>query len=167
MLQISGLTKRYDDDAGLRHVALDRIDLAVGEHEAVALVGTSGCGKTTLLRIISGLERATDGRLTLQGDAVTGPRRDVGVVFQEPRLMPWLTARENVRLALLDLAPAAQDAVIAALLRDVGLTDFAERFHASCPAAWRSASPSRAPLPASRQSCCSMSRSARSIASRG
>jgi len=126
MLRISGLSKRYDDDAGLQHVALDRIDLAVSEHEAVALVGTSGCGKTTLLRIVSGLEPATDGQLTLQGDAVTGPRRDVGVVFQEPRLMPWLTVRENVRLALLDLAPAAQDAVIADLLRDVGLTDFVE-----------------------------------------
>jgi sulfonate transport system ATP-binding protein len=126
MLQISGLTKRYDDDAGLRHVALDRIDLAVSEHEAVALVGTSGCGKTTLLRIVSGLERATDGQLTLRGDAVTSPRRDVGVVFQEPRLMPWLTVRENVRIALLDLAPAAQDALIADLLRDVGLADFAE-----------------------------------------
>jgi sulfonate transport system ATP-binding protein len=126
MLQISGLTKRYDDDAGLRHVVLDRIDLAVGEHDAVALVGTSGCGKTTLLRIVSGLERASDGRLTLRGDPVTGPRRDVGVVFQEPRLMPWLTVRENVRLALLDLASAAQNAAIIDLLRDVGLADFAE-----------------------------------------
>ena len=126
MLQISGLTKRYDDDAGPRHVALDRIDLAVGEHDAVALVGTSGCGKTTLLRIVSGLERASDGRLTLRGDPVTGPRRDVGVVFQEPRLMPWLTVRKNVRLALLHLPAAAQDAAIVDLLRDVGLADFAE-----------------------------------------
>jgi sulfonate transport system ATP-binding protein len=56
---------------------------------------------------------------------VTGPRRDVGVVFQEPRLMPWLTARENIRLALLDLAPSAQAAAIDDLLRDMGLTDFA------------------------------------------
>jgi sulfonate transport system ATP-binding protein len=126
MLQISGLSKRYDDGAGVRHAALDRIDLVVSEREAVALVGTSGCGKTTLLRIVSGLERATSGHLTLRGDAVSGPRRDVGVVFQEPRLMPWLTARENVRIALLDLAPAAQDALIADLLRDVGLSDFAE-----------------------------------------
>ena len=124
MLQISALTKRYDDDAGFRHVALDSINLTVDEHEAVALVGTSGCGKTTLLRIISGLERASSGRLTVWGDPLTGPRRDVGIVFQEPRLMPWLTVRENVRLALLDLAPAAQDAAIVDLLRDVGLTDF-------------------------------------------
>jgi sulfonate transport system ATP-binding protein len=125
-LQISGLTKRYDDETGRGRAALDRIDLEIHEHEAVALVGTSGCGKTTLLRIISGIEHATGGRLTLRGDAVTGPRRDVGVVFQEPRLMPWLTARENIRLALLDLAPSAQAAAIEELLRDMGLTDFAD-----------------------------------------
>jgi sulfonate transport system ATP-binding protein len=125
-LQISGLTKRYDDESGLGRAALDRIDLKVEEHEAVALVGTSGCGKTTLLRIISGIERATGGGLSLRGDAVTGPRRDVGVAFQEPRLMPWLTARKNIRLALLDLAPAAQAAAIGDLLRDLGLVDFAD-----------------------------------------
>jgi len=126
MLRISGVTKRYEDDAGVRHAALDRIDLAITEHEAVALVGTSGCGKTTLLRIVSGLECATDGQLTLGGDGVTGPRRDVGVVFQEPRLMPWLTVRENVRLALLDLPRTAQDALIGDLLQDVGLADFGD-----------------------------------------
>jgi sulfonate transport system ATP-binding protein len=125
-LQISGLTKRYDNGRRLARAALDRIDLEIHEHEAVALVGTSGCGKTTLLRIISGIERATGGGLTLRGDAVTGPRRDVGVVFQEPRLMPWLTARENIRLALLDLAPSAQAAAIGDLLRDMGLADFAD-----------------------------------------
>jgi sulfonate transport system ATP-binding protein len=125
MLQISGLTKRYDE-TGLGRAALDRIDLEIREHEAVALVGTSGCGKTTLLRIISGIERATRGALTLRGDAVTGPRRDVGVVFQEPRLMPWLTTQENIRLALLDLAASAQAAAIGDLLRDMGLTDFAD-----------------------------------------
>jgi sulfonate transport system ATP-binding protein len=125
-LQISGLTKRYDDEAGAGRAALDRIDIEVDEHEAVALVGTSGCGKTTLLRIISGLEQATSGCLTLRGDVVTRPRSDVGVVFQEPRLMPWLTARENIRLALLDVAPSPQAAAIDDLLRDMGLVDFAD-----------------------------------------
>jgi sulfonate transport system ATP-binding protein len=125
-LQISGLTKRYDDEAGTGRAALDRIDIEVDKHEAVALVGTSGCGKTTLLRIISGLEQATSGRLTLRGDVVNRPRSDVGVVFQEPRLMPWLTARENIRLALLDVTPSAQAAAIDDLLRDMGLVDFAD-----------------------------------------
>jgi sulfonate transport system ATP-binding protein len=125
-LQVVAVTKSYDDQKGRGRVALDRINLAVEEHEAVALVGTSGCGKTTLLRIISGIERVTSGGLTIRGHSVTGPRRDVGVVFQEPRLMPWLSARENIRLALLDLAPSAQDAIIADLLRNMGLVDFAD-----------------------------------------
>jgi sulfonate transport system ATP-binding protein len=125
-LHISGLTKRYDDGSRGGRAALDRLDLKVDEHEAVALVGTSGCGKTTLLRIISGLERATGGGLTFRGEAVTGPRRNIGVVFQEPRLMPWLNARENIRLALLDLTPSAQATVIDDLLRDMGLADFAD-----------------------------------------
>ena len=129
--------------------------------------GTSGCGKTTLLRIVSGLERATDGWLTLRGDPVTGPRRDVGVVFQEPRLMPWFTVRENVRLALLDLRAQAQDAIIATFCKTWDLSISPRRFLVSCPAAWRSASPSRALLRASRRSCCSTSRSAPLTASRG
>jgi sulfonate transport system ATP-binding protein len=58
--------------------------------------------------------------------SVTRPRRDVGVVFQEPRLMPWLTAQENIRLALLDLASSTQAAAIRDLLRDMGLKDFAD-----------------------------------------
>jgi sulfonate transport system ATP-binding protein len=126
MLRISRLTKRYSGEAGSGRLALDGVDLAVDEHEAVALVGTSGSGKTSLLRIICGLEQATDGSLTLAGDAVIGPRKDVGIVFQEPRLMPWLTVRENVRLALLDLERSEQDALISGLLRDVGLTEFVD-----------------------------------------
>jgi ABC-type nitrate/sulfonate/bicarbonate transport system ATPase subunit len=82
MLKVSGLTKRYSDEVGLSRPALDGVDLAVDEHEAVALVGTSGSGKTTLLRIICGLDEATVCGVTLGGDAVIGPRRDVGVVFR-------------------------------------------------------------------------------------
>jgi sulfonate transport system ATP-binding protein len=126
VLQISRVTKRFSDEAGFGRLVLDGVDLAVDEHAAVALVGTSGCGKTTLLRIICGLEQATDGRLTLGGHAVRGPRRDVGIVFQEPRLMPWFNVRENIRLALLDFPAASQEATISGLLRDVGLSDFAD-----------------------------------------
>ena len=124
-LQIAGLTKRYDGVSGLGRAVLDRIDLEVDEHEAVALVGTSGCGKTTLLRIISGIEQASAGELTLRGNAVTGPpARCRGGL---PRAAPYALAdcTENVRLALLDLAPAVQDATIGALLLDTGLSDFA------------------------------------------
>jgi predicted ABC-type transport system involved in lysophospholipase L1 biosynthesis ATPase subunit len=168
-LQISGLTKRFNDEAGLGRAALDRIDLEVDEHEAVALVGTSGCGKTTLLRIISGIERATSGRLTLRGDTVTGPRRDVGVVFQEPRLMPWLTARENIRLALLDLAPTEQAAAIGNLLRDLGLSDFADALprQLSGGMAQRVAIARALARKPQVLSCCSMNHSGPSTISRG
>ena len=166
-LQISGLTKRFNDEARLGRAALDRIDLEVDEHEAVALVGTSGCGKTTLLRIISGIERATGGRLTLRGDTVTWPRRDVGVVFQEPRLMPWLTARENIRICFSTSLPRSRQPPSATFCATWKSAISPARCLASYPAAWRSASPSLEPLLESRRSCCSMNRSAPSTISRG
>lgn len=133
MLEISDVGKVFGDpaaaaQAGLAHHALDGIDLTVGQHEIVSLVGTSGCGKSTLLRIVSGLDLPTTGRVALDGRAVTGPTPEVGMVFQEPRLMPWLTVRENVRLALLDLPKAEQDARIAEAIEDVGLTKFIDAY---------------------------------------
>ncbi len=125
MLHIAALSKRFEDTAGVRHLALDGIDLAVREHEIVALVGTSGCGKSTLLRLVSGLERPSGGAVRLQGRAVTRPTPEVGMVFQEPRLMPWLNVRENARLAVLDLPRDVQDRRIAEALEKVGLSAFA------------------------------------------
>lgn len=78
-----------------------RLQVAPGEH--LALVGASGCGKSTLLRILAGLDDQFDGRVLLHGVPQHGPSREVGVVFQEPRLFPWLTVVENV---MFDLAPA-------------------------------------------------------------
>jgi NitT/TauT family transport system ATP-binding protein len=77
-------------------VALEDLSLAVHAGEFVSLVGPSGCGKSTFIRLASGLLRPTSGRLTLGGTAVTGPRRDVGVVFQQPTLLPWKTVLDNV-----------------------------------------------------------------------
>ena len=123
MLELSGLAKRFEHGTGEARPALADINLVVGEHEFVSLVGTSGCGKSTLLRIVSGLERPSVGRVQLGQRTVDGPTSDVAMVFQEPRLMPWLTVRENVRLALLGLARAEQDARIDQALADVGLSD--------------------------------------------
>ncbi len=126
MLAISQLAKRFDDGAGLRHLALEGIDLAVGEHAIVALVGTTGCGKSTLLRIVGGLDQPSHGEVILDGRPVQGPTAAVGMVFQEPRLMPWLTVRGNIRLALLDLPRAEQDRRIDGLLDAVGLERFGD-----------------------------------------
>jgi sulfonate transport system ATP-binding protein len=122
-LEVSGLGKRFDRGAEPAHIALANIDLIVDPHECVAIVGTSGCGKSTLIRIVAGLERASSGRVRLDQREVSGPTSDVAMVFQEPRLMPWLTVRENVRLAVLKLGEKAQNATLDGALRAVGLTD--------------------------------------------
>ena len=126
MLEVAGLAKRYPAAAGGAVLqALGGVDLRVEPEEIVALLGPSGCGKSTLLRLLSGLERPSAGSVEVDGRAVTGPTPEIAMVFQEPRLMPWLGVAENVRLALLDLPRAEQDRRIAAVLERVGLAGFA------------------------------------------
>ena len=76
--------------------AADDVSLSIQEGETLGLVGESGCGKSTLLRIIAGLERNFRGTLTLDGRQVRGRHPEIGFIFQEPRLLPWLTVAENV-----------------------------------------------------------------------
>ncbi|HEY9548880.1 MAG TPA: ABC transporter ATP-binding protein [Kiloniellaceae bacterium] len=133
MLEITDVGKVFGEagsiaGASLSHRALAGVTLSVGQHEIVSLVGTSGCGKSTLLRIVSGLDLPSSGRVALHGREVSGPTPEVGMVFQEPRLMPWLTVRENVRLALLDLPKAEQDARIGQAIEEVDLTKFIDAF---------------------------------------
>jgi NitT/TauT family transport system ATP-binding protein len=77
-------------------VAIEEFSVSVGSGEFVSLVGPSGCGKSTFVRLASGLLQPSQGRITLAGSAVTGPRRDVGVVFQSPTLLPWKSVLDNV-----------------------------------------------------------------------
>ncbi|QPV62376.1 ABC transporter ATP-binding protein [Halosimplex litoreum] len=97
---VDGVTKVFgtEDDDPVR--ALDGVSFSVEEGEFVCLVGPSGCGKTTLFRIIAGLEGATDGEVRLDGEPVTGPAMDRGMVFQEYGLFPWRTVLENVAFGL-------------------------------------------------------------------
>jgi len=98
MLELQNLSKTYPN--GVR--ALDGISLSVGAGEIVAIVGSSGCGKSTLLRAISGLDRPSRGRVLLDGESVTSPHEKIGIVFQEPRLLPWLSVAGNVGFGLED-----------------------------------------------------------------
>ena len=109
-------------------VALDELDLCVGEHEFVSLLGPSGCGKSTALRLIAGLSEASAGRLVWAdtGGPLRRPRRDIGFVFQEPTLMPWATAWGNVYLPLRLEGASRRGAAprVDAALAMVGLSGF-------------------------------------------
>lgn len=76
--------------------ALDKLSLSVGDGEFVAVLGPSGCGKSTLLSIAAGLLPPSSGEVEIAGQRVTGPTADVGIIFQQPTLLPWKTVLENV-----------------------------------------------------------------------
>ena len=108
---------------------IDRVSFEVEAGDFVCLLGPNGCGKTTLLRIIGGIEPATRGTVWLDGEAVIADRRHdrrVGVVFQEDRLLPWLTLEDNVALVLkpLGLAAAERRAAARRYLATAGLSGF-------------------------------------------
>ena len=124
MLELAHLSKTYADGTQ----ALAGVSLAVREAEIVALVGGSGCGKTTLLRLIAGLDRASAGAIRLDGERLTEPHPAVGIVFQEPRLLPWLSVAENVGFGLGDLEPAERRVRVERALAKVGLSDHARRW---------------------------------------
>jgi len=106
---------------------LDGIDLDIRPREVVALIGPNGCGKSTLLRVLGGLIPADQGQVSLDGDVVTGPDPRVGLVFQEPRLLPWRTTEANVRfpMDLVGWPRERQEARASDLLGLVGLREFA------------------------------------------
>jgi NitT/TauT family transport system ATP-binding protein len=110
--------------------ALQDLSLQIAAGEFVALLGPSGCGKSTLLKIAGGLIAATGGSVSINGAPVTGPRRDVGIAFQKPTLMPWKTVLANVLLPAqtlkLDPGPARERAL--GLLALVGLEGFESNY---------------------------------------
>jgi NitT/TauT family transport system ATP-binding protein len=103
LFAVSRLEKTYLTRAGSRIRALAEVTLDVADGEFVTIVGPSGCGKTTLLRILGGLLSGSSGSVELLGRRVTGPSRNVGMVFQDPVLLPWRTVLENVMLPVVVL----------------------------------------------------------------
>lgn len=108
--------------------ALDNIDLSLTEGSFSAIIGPSGCGKSTLLKIMTGLLSPSEGSVMISGEPVTGPRRDIGMMFQEATLFPWRTTIENVVLPIEIRegrnAALAQYSKAKTLLELVGLQDF-------------------------------------------
>jgi sulfonate transport system ATP-binding protein len=121
LLDLAVLAKTFGTQRVIDHVAFQ-----VKAGEVVSLVGPSGCGKSTLLRIIAGLDTQYAGQVRIHGEAPQLHSRHVGFVFQEPRLLPWLTVAENVGF---DLGRAgAKHPRVQELLAEVGLADFAHAY---------------------------------------
>jgi NitT/TauT family transport system ATP-binding protein len=99
LVRVEGLRHIYDSGASNRLV-LDEVSLVLNDNEIVSLLGRSGCGKSTLLRVIAGLIQPTAGTVLIDGEPVTGPARQVAMVFQSFALFPWLTVLENVEIGL-------------------------------------------------------------------
>lgn len=99
-LEIENIVKSYPTPNGSEFVVLDGIDLNVGEDEFIAVIGHSGCGKSTLLKMVAGLEKPTAGSVRLEGKQIRKPGAERMMVFQQYSLLPWLTVRENIRLAV-------------------------------------------------------------------
>ncbi|MGE3996832.1 MAG: ABC transporter ATP-binding protein, partial [Variibacter sp.] len=122
MLALDHISKTYPNGVH----ALEGVSLDVAPGEIVAVVGGSGCGKSTMLRVVSGLDGPSVGNVTLDGVRITAPHEKIGIVFQEPRLLPWLTVADNVAFGVADLPRAEREARVARVLERVGLSDKAK-----------------------------------------
>ncbi|UFZ05103.1 ABC transporter ATP-binding protein [Bradyrhizobium ontarionense] len=128
-LEVRGVSKTFIVNSA-PIAALNDVSLSVAPGEFVALLGPSGCGKSTLLRLIAGLDRDHKGSIVQDGEAVTGTSLARGIVFQEPRLFPWATVRQNIALGLKNapISEAAKREAVAAHITLIGLDGFAEAY---------------------------------------
>jgi NitT/TauT family transport system ATP-binding protein len=128
MITIEAVSQTFKGRSGPVEAIRD-IDLSIAEGEFLTVIGRSGCGKSTLLRMIAGLLKPTKGEVKVAGELVTGPRRDVAMVFQKPALLPWRSVEDNLMLPVeifgwrkADYRPTAER-----LLEMTGLTGFRKR----------------------------------------
>ncbi|MEO6281394.1 ABC transporter ATP-binding protein [Roseateles sp.] len=121
LVQVQGLAKRYGDAT-----VFDNVNFTLTEGEFVCIIGHSGCGKTTILNVLAGLEQASEGHVFMAQREVIGPGLERGVVFQGHALMPWLTVRQNIAFAVRSKWPnwsrAEVDAQVQKYVALVGLT---------------------------------------------
>jgi sulfonate transport system ATP-binding protein len=122
MLALDRVGKTYPNGVH----ALERFSAEINLGEILAIIGGSGCGKSTLLRAIAGLDIATTGSITLDHVRISAPHEKIGIIFQEPRLLPWLTVADNIGFGLSHLPVAIRREKVAAALARVGLADKAD-----------------------------------------
>jgi sulfonate transport system ATP-binding protein len=122
MLALDRVGKVYPNGVN----ALERFSAEIRLGEIVAIIGGSGCGKSTLLRAVAGLDRATSGTVTLDDIEIAAPHAKIGIIFQEPRLLPWLSVADNIGFGLSDLPADVRREKVTRALSRVGLTDKAD-----------------------------------------
>ncbi len=129
-ISIQQLRKTYPTQNNDELTVLDDINLDIQPGEFISIVGSSGCGKSTLLRLLVGLENSYQGQIQVGGKKIFGTSLNRGIVFQDHRLFPWLSVRENVRIALHQskLTRAEEDQLIDEHLQLVNLTSFANAY---------------------------------------
>jgi NitT/TauT family transport system ATP-binding protein len=127
-MTIEHATKYYKTQTGSVH-ALEDLTLDIAEGEFVCVLGPSGCGKSTLLWALSGLHELTSGRVILNGTPVTGPRPEIGMIFQDANLLPWRNLYQNILFPfeIKKINPKQYEQRIKSLLDEVGLTGFEKK----------------------------------------
>ncbi|MBW1700244.1 MAG: ABC transporter ATP-binding protein [Deltaproteobacteria bacterium] len=130
MLKIIDVTKTFKKTDGKRVLAISNMNLQIEEKEFVCIVGASGCGKTTTLRLLSGLDIPTKGKILVDGSPINGPSPERGIVFQEYTLFPWRTVLENVTfgLEMKRIGKKERRRTARHYLELVGLEDYAEAY---------------------------------------
>src|SRR5882762_5044123 len=130
VIKIEAVGKHYQQRRASANVVLEDVNLEIRRGEFVSLVGASGCGKTTLLRMIAGLAQYHPGTITVNGEVVRRVPPRVGFVFQDSALLPWRTVRENVAAGLNEtwksLSRAERKAKVDAQLELVGLSGYGD-----------------------------------------
>ena len=130
ILSVRGVSRTFESEGQGATIALQATDLEAAENDFVTILGPSGCGKSTLLRIVAGLDHPSSGEVLLDGQRITGPGLDRGMVFQSYTLFPWLTVLDNVCFGLRErgLPRAEQLEVANGFLSKVGLMSFASHY---------------------------------------
>src|SRR5947209_4303250 len=122
MLVLENVSKTYPNGVH----ALHAVSLGVELGEILVVIGGSGCGKSTMLRAICGLDPPTEGKVVLDDSIITAPHERIGIIFQEPRLLPWLRVADNVGFGLDQVPNQERARRVAGVLARVGLTDKAK-----------------------------------------
>ena len=129
-VQINDLSVHYHSNRGNDVTALSNVNCLVEQHTFVSLLGPSGCGKSTLLRVVAGLQLPSTGSVEYDGQVITAPHAEIGIMFQNASLMDWRNVRDNIALPL-ELAGNNRNeryAIVNNLVDQLGLDGFAESY---------------------------------------